>query len=363
MISRIVGQAHGRIEQLRAQLANLGLDAFLITSPPHLRYFSNFTGANGIGLVTNTSADLITDGRYSTQVRAQTRGWRIYITDDRLFDEVKRRKILQRRWRIGFDGNSLPFLAYQSLKTKFPDVKFLSKVGIVEKIVAVKDTFEIHNIERAISITDAVFTEILDRIRPGVQELDMAAEISCRQRKHGAQADAFEIIVASGPRSSLPHGRASSRKIQKGDFVTLDFGCVYEGYYSDLTRTVVVGKPTSEQKKIYHAVLDAQTRAIEKAKNGMLAKDLDAVARFHITKQGYGRYFSHSLGHGLGLQIHEPPRISSRSSARLQTGNVITIEPGIYIPKKYGVRIEDDVLITNGRCEVLTHSPKELLVL
>lgn len=352
-----------RIEQLRAEFANPGLDAFLITFTPHLRYFSNFSGSHGIGLVTNRSLFLITDGRYMMQARQQARGWRVFIADDSLFDEMRRKNLLRQGWRIGIDGSSLPYLTFLTLKSKFPGVTFLTKGGMVEKIAAVKDPSEIQKIKRAAAITDKVFQEILGIIRPGIHELDIAAEISYRQRKHGAEADAFETIVASGTRGSLPHGRATPKKIQKGELVTLDFGCIVEGYYSDLTRTVAVGRPTREQKNIYQTVLDAQTRALEHVKSGVLARDLDAVARSYIKKKGYGRYFSHSLGHGLGLQIHEPPRISSRSAARLQTGNVITIEPGIYIPAMCGVRIEDDVLIKNGQNEVLTHSPKELLVL
>lgn len=352
-----------RIEQLRAQFAPNGFDAFLITHLPHLRYLSNFSGSNGIGIVTETAAHLITDSRYTKQARQQARGWTVYIADDGLFDEIERRKILRKGWRVGFDGNALPYLTFQNLRTKFPAVNFLSRTGIIEKIAAVKDPSEIAKIKRAVTITDTVFLELLGMIRPGISELDIAAEISYRQRQHGAEGEAFETIIASGIRGALPHGRASAKKIHRGELVTLDFGCVYEGYYSDLTRTVAVGRPIAEQKKIYNVVLDAQMRAIEHAKSGILAKDLDAVARTRIARSGYGRYFSHSLGHGLGLQIHEPPCISSRSMARLRSGNVVTIEPGIYIAGYGGVRIEDDVLIRNGHCEVLTRAPKTLLVL
>lgn len=355
-----------RIKKLRDQFEQLTIDAFLITFLPHLRYLSGFSGTSGIGLITHDAAYLITDGRYTTQARQQIqRGeqkWKIFIVQDSLFDAFDQKRLLRKGWRIGFDGNTLPYSTYQSLGRKFPAVRFVSKGWTIEKIAAVKDASEIKKIKHAVAITDCVFKEVLEILRPGIMELDIAAEISYRQRKHGAEADAFEAIVASGERGALPHGRASSKKIRRGELVTLDFGCVYEGYHSDLTRTVAVGKPMRESKKIYQIVLDAQSRAIEKAASGMLAKDLDAVARSYIKKMGYERYFNHSLGHGIGLQIHEPPRISSMSKARLQTGNVITIEPGIYIPKFGGVRIEDDVLITNGQCEVLNRSPKKLLI-
>src|SRR5262249_41885296 len=184
-------------------------------------------------------------------------------------------------------------------------------------------------------------------------EADISAEISYRQRLYGAEADAFETIVASGVRSALPHGRASAKKIRAGDMVTLDFGCVVDGYHSDLTRTVAVGRAQAELKKIYAVVREAHSRATDAAVNGMKTKDLDARAQDYTREGGYSKYFRHSLGHGLGLQIHEAPRISVMSTATLRTGNVITIEPGVYIPGLGGVRIEDDVVIRNGACEVL----------
>lgn len=352
-----------RLQKLRQQFDERGITMFLVTFPPHLRYLSGFSGSSGVGIVTRTSAAIVTDGRYATQIRRETRGWKIFITSDGAFDEIPRRGFFRKGSRVGFDGNTLPYTLFQTLRKKFPGVSFLPQVDCVERIAAVKNESEIRRIAHAVAITDRVFKEILDILRPGITELDIAAEISYRQRKHGAEADAFEAIVASGPRGGLPHGRASSKKILRGELVTLDFGCVHEGYHSDLTRTLAVGKPSPEARKIHRIVLDAQMRAIEAASDGITAKELDHAARSHIKKMGYERYFSHSLGHGLGLQIHEPPRISEKSSARLQAGNVITIEPGIYIPNQCGVRIEDDVVIRNGWCEVLNRSPKELLIL
>ncbi|MBI1804573.1 MAG: aminopeptidase P family protein [Ignavibacteriae bacterium] len=352
-----------RLQKLRSQFDALRIDAFLVTFLPHLRYLSGFSGSNGLGIVTANAAFFLTDGRYADQVKDEVKGWKVFITPGSLFEEAHRRKLVQAGMRIGFDGNTLIFDQVLQLKKMFPKVKFLPKADTVEKIAAVKDEGEIDRITRAVGITDRVFFEILPFIKPGMSELDLAAEISYRQRKHGAEADAFETIVASGERGALPHGRATAKKIRHGELVTLDFGCVYEGYHSDLTRTVAVGKPKAEAKKIYAIVLDAQTKAIETSSSGMKAKVLDAVAREHIRKHGYDKFFRHSLGHGLGLQIHEPPRISVLSTATLETGNVITIEPGIYLPGFGGVRIEDDVVIRNGGCEILNRSPKELLVL
>ncbi|HTK83225.1 MAG TPA: aminopeptidase P family protein [Bacteroidota bacterium] len=352
-----------RIAKLRAQFSGLNINAFLVTFQPHLRYLSGFSGSSGVGLVTEKACFLITDGRYASQVRSEVHGWRVVITSTSAFEELQRRNRLRSGMRVGFDGNTVVLSQFQQLKRLFPKVKFLPKADCIEKIAVIKDQTEIALIREAVNITDTVFNEMLSVLRPGITELDVAAEISYRQRKHGAEADAFETIVASGERSSLPHGRATTKVIQKGDIVTLDFGCVYKGYHSDMTRTVMIGKPNGEAKKIYSVVREAQQRAIDATHSGMKAKDLDAVARKHIREHGYDKYYRHSLGHGIGLQIHESPRISVLSPAILATGNVITIEPGIYIPKLGGVRIEDDVVITNGSCEVLTKSPKHLIVL
>ena len=352
-----------RLQQLRKQFASLNIDAFLVTFQPHLRYMSGFSGSSGIGLITSDRAALITDGRYASQVYDEVKAWKIFITQGSLFEELGKRKLVSNGMRIGFDGNTLIYTQFQQLKKYYPKVKFLPKAETIEKNSVIKDESEIRTIQRAVAITDDVFDEMLSLIKPGVTELDLAAEISYRQKKHGAEGDAFESIVASGERSALPHGRASAKKIQKGDLLTLDFGCIVDGYHSDMTRTVVIGRPKSEAKKIYSVVRDAQERAIESVRAGMKAKNLDAVARTMIRGQGFDKFYRHSLGHGIGLQIHEPPRISVLSTTVLETNMVITIEPGIYIPHLGGVRIEDDIVVRNGRCEVLNRSTKDFLVL
>lgn len=351
-----------RIKKLREQFDHLGIDAFLVTFQPHLRYLSGFSGSSGLAIVTRRSLLFITDSRYAQQVKAEVAEWKIFIARDSLFEVIKRHNLFRHGWRVGFDGNTVTYGHYKELKKMFPKVKLLPKSGCIDDLAIIKDPGEINKIRMAAAITDKTFTEILLLLKPGIREIDIAAEISYRQRKSGAECDAFEPIVVSGERSSLPHGRATVKPFAYGDIVTLDFGCVYEGYHSDFTRTVAIGKVKPEIKKIYTVVLNAQMKAIAAAKSEVKAKDLDAVARDYINKEGYGKFYRHSLGHGLGLQIHEPPRISNRSHAILNMGNVVTIEPGIYIPKLGGVRIEDDILITNGHCENLTQSPKELIV-
>lgn len=352
-----------RVEGLRRLLAEHDLDAFLVTHLAHLRYLSGFSGSNGIGVVTHRNASLITDGRYAEQVRAQVHRWSAVITGGDLVVELKRTRILRKGWRVGIDGNSMLLGQYRLLKKTFPDVRFAPQVDLIERLAAVKDASEIRSIRQAVDITDRVFLELLGIIEPGVTEIDLAAEISYRQRKHGAEGDAFETIVASGERGALPHGRATGKRLRNRELVTLDFGCVVDGYHSDLTRTIGLGRLSHEQKSVYTAVLDAQRRAIDAAREGMDTRALDEVARAHIRSCGFEKFFRHSLGHGLGLQIHEAPRISYASKGALRSGNVITIEPGIYIPHLGGVRIEDDVVVRNGACEVLTRSPKELIVL
>jgi Xaa-Pro aminopeptidase len=352
-----------RVEKIRDQFDQLRVDAFVVTFLPHLRYVSGFSGSNGLAIITRTGMRLVTDGRYAQQIRKETKGWTITITQDDLFDAVKKLSVFRDGMRIGFDGNALSFAQYQHVKKLFPKVKFLPRANTIERIAAVKDANEIARIRKAVEITDTVFKEILPLLKPGVSESDIAAEISYRQKKHGAEGDGFETIVASGLRSALPHGRASMKKLARGEFITLDFGCVYEGYHSDLTRTVALGKLSAEAKKMYQVVSDAQRRAIDAARSGMKAKELDSVARTHIKSKGYEKYFRHGLGHGLGLQIHEPPRVSFNSTATLKVGNVITIEPGIYIPSLGGVRIEDDIVIGDGRSEILNRAPKHLMIL
>ena len=352
-----------RLVKLRSQFEALGLDAFLVTYAPHLRYLSGFSGSNGLGLITRRSSVLITDGRYEEQVKSEVKGWKVIISQLALFDELRDRGLLRPGVRVGFDGNSLLYTQFKDLKRAIPTAKFLPKVDCIEQIAIIKEQSEIDAIRKAVGITDRVFEEILELIRPGMSELDVAAEISYRQRKHGAERDAFETIVASGERGALPHGRASAKKLRRGELVTLDFGCVVDGYHSDMTRTIALGKPGADEKKIYNVVYTAQQKAVDKARSGLAAKSLDAVARDHIKEKGFDKFYRHSLGHGIGLQIHEPPRISVLSKAVLASGNVITVEPGIYVPRIGGVRIEDDVVITSGSCEVLNRSPKDLIII
>lgn len=348
---------------MRNILEERGIDGFLVTHLPNVRYLTGFSGTNGLCLIGRETSYFLTDFRYHEQSHQEVKGLRITVAKNSLFEQLEKRKLFRGMRRVGIEGNYLPYADYRKLKKTFPRLRFIPLADVIEGISAVKDEEEIGLIKKAAQISDKVFDEVVKSIKPGVRELEVSAEISYLHKTYGAERDAFETIVASGPRGALPHGIACAKKIRRGEFVTLDFGCVYRGYCCDITRSVSIGEPTRKLREVYRIVSEAQTRAIEAVKSGMIAKDLDAVARRYIARNGFGKFFGHSLGHGIGLQIHESPRISSQSSYRLRDGNVITIEPGIYLPGIGGVRIEDDVLVMNGKSVALNKAPKELIVL
>jgi Xaa-Pro aminopeptidase len=354
---------HERLRKIQQTLRERKLSSLLVTHLPNVRYLTGFSGTTGLCVVGEEGNYFLTDFRYKEQSEHEITGFKIIIAKDSLFEELQKRRIFRGAERVGVEGNFLPYAEFQKLRRLFKRVRFVPQAELVESVSSIKDEKEIALIRAAARISDRVFQDVLGVLKPGVRELEVSAEISYLHKFFGAEHDAFETIVASGARGALPHGVASTKKIRRGEFVTLDFGCVYRGYCCDITRTVAVGEPGKKLREVYRVVQDAQMKAIEAAKAGVVAKDLDAVARRHIERSGYGRHFGHSLGHGIGLQVHEPPRISWMSSYRLQRGNVITIEPGIYLPGTGGVRIEDDILVLNGKSIVLNKAPKELLLL
>ncbi len=273
---------------------------------------------------------------------------------------------LQVSWKnpvVGLESSFVSLKLYEKFKDLLPTATFKNTENLIESLSVRKDPLEISKIRKAVRIADKAFSEILKMLKPGVREKDIALELENRMRKLGADGPSFDTIVASGQRSSMPHGRASDKKLKKGDFITIDFGCYFQGYSSDITRTVVLGKATEKQKKIYSVVLNTQKAACKAVKPGLACSHVDAVARDMIMKAGYGDYFGHGLGHGIGLLVHDGPVLSPRSNDILEPGNVITIEPGIYLPNWGGVRIEDDVLVTSDGAQILSKSPKELLEL
>ena len=352
-----------RLARLRQEMHERGMDAFFVSSLPNVRYLSGFSGSNGLCVVTGKEMVLVTDSRYARQSRVEARRCRRIVTSQGLIEAVAEDGNLKRVRNAGFEPDHISYAQYRSLKRLFPGVTFLGHGDLGEDLALTKDPAEVENIRKSAGISDRVFMEVVSLIRPGVKEVELAAEISYLQKRHGGERDAFEPIVASGERALLPHARATGKRIKRGEMAILDFGTTCGGFCSDLTRTVAVGKPSSRAREMYALVLEAHGAAIAAARGGMMARDLDAVARGILQRAGYGRYFVHSLGHGLGLSIHERPRVSPLSREELRSGSVITIEPGLYVPGVGGVRIEDDVLLTRTGCRVLTGAPRELMIL
>jgi Xaa-Pro aminopeptidase len=352
-----------RLEAVRQRLNTLRLDALLVTLVPHVQYLTGFTGSNGLAFISKRNQWFFTDGRYSRQSQEEVRGFKRVVSGRGLFRDLQRTVRPGSGSRIGIDRRHLSVTEMENLRHLFPKVRFVSGESIVDGLASVKDSSEIGLIKAAIAITEKVFRQLLQTIRVGMSELDIAAEIVYLHRRFGADADAFEPIVASGKRGALPHARPTAKRIRNGELVTLDCGCRYRGYHSDLTRTISVGRISPERRRLYTVVRDAQQLALDSARDGMTGKELDAVARRHIKQKKLGKYFPHSLGHGLGLQVHESPRVSSLSTDVLEAGNVITIEPGVYVPGVGGVRIEDDIVIRKGGSELLTSISKELITL
>ncbi len=340
------------------------LDFLLVTFLPHVRYLSGYSGSNGMILLSAGSSVFFTDFRYKDQARGQVKNMKVTTVKRDLFSSLSGVASLRgKRIKLGLEADHVSCQVYRRLKSLLPDCLLVPTENIVETLTVKKDKGEVEKIRKAVRITDRAFSEILSFIKPGVKELDIAAELEYRMKKNGSSAPSFETIVASGKRGALPHGVASSKRIKKGEFVTMDFGAVFDGYTADMTRTVVVGKASKKQKQVYNLVLRAQRRAISRAKSRMKACDLDKTARDVIKRAGYGKYFGHGLGHGIGLLVHDNPAVNPTNQLRLEPGMVITIEPGVYIPNWGGVRIEDDILITQRGCQNLTKSEKGLIEL
>jgi Xaa-Pro aminopeptidase len=351
-----------KLEKLRSSFEKLGIDGILIASTYNRRYIANFTGSAGVVLISSEKALFITDFRYVEQATKQCQGFEIVQHTGTIVEEVATQAKNLGIEKLGFEQEHLTFSAFRSYE-KAVDAELVPVSGVVEKLRLIKTSSEIKILKEAADIADAAFKHILDFIAPGKTELEVSNELEFFMRNAGATSSSFDIIVASGYRSALPHGVASDKLIETGDFVTLDFGAYYKGFVSDITRTVAVGEPNAKLKEIYDVVLEAQLRGMAGIKPGMTGKEADALTRDYISEKGYGEYFGHSTGHGIGLEVHEGPALSSKSDIVLETGMIVTVEPGIYIPGLGGVRIEDDTMITETHNETLTHSTKELIIL
>lgn len=350
-----------RIAKTRKLMVENNLDSLLINADVNRFYLTGFTGSSGIVLFTPENNYFITDFRYTEQAGDQTDGYKILEFNKEVLKKINDILDKDNVKKLGFESKTVSYNKYQEYKEKFVGVELEATEDLIKEMRKIKDKSEIDKIRKAVEITDKAFDHILNFIEPGITEREVALELEYFMKKRGAEKNAFDFIVASGKRSSMPHGVASDKKIENGDFVTMDFGTFYNGYCSDMTRTVVVGEPSKKQKKIYNIVLDAQKSVIEKIKPGMTGKEIDGIARDIIKEKGYGDNFGHGLGHGIGVEVHEGPRASYTTDEIIEKGMVMTDEPGIYLSDWGGVRIEDDLLITEDGCEVLNNSPKELI--
>jgi Xaa-Pro aminopeptidase len=351
-----------RINDFRKQLKAENLDGMIVTHLDHVRYLCGFTGSSGMLIVKRQGADFFTDSRYTVQASKQVKGAKIHRIDGMPISSLKDFPVFNaKNYKYGITADYLTVGSKEMLGEVLSNALLVKADGLFAELGWIKDQQELRDIKKAVEISDIAFERILQLVAPGVREREIAAELEYQMAMLGSEKPAFESIVASGYRSAMPHGIASSKKIQKGDFVTFDFGATVNGYVSDITRTVVVGKAGVRQKKIYNLVLKAQVAAIKKIKAGVSAKVVDAAARNPITRAGYGKRFGHGLGHGIGFFIHVGPRLSPKSNDKLKVNNVVTVEPGIYIDGWGGVRIEDDVLVTRGGHKVLNKAPKNLL--
>jgi Xaa-Pro aminopeptidase len=353
-----------RIKKLQELLKANNLDALLVNELSQVRYLCGYSGSNGLLVVFPTAAIFLTDFRYQSQVAKEVVGAKVIIAQRDLYTELQSiKKLAARNLRLGYLETFLPVKLLKFVKKQFPEALLAPTNGLIESITVIKDASEIANLEKAVEIADIAFERILQIIRPGIGENEIRAELEYQMIMLGSEGPSFETIIASGYRSALPHGVASLKKVKKGEFVTLDFGALYHGYHSDMTRTVVVGKANARQKKIYNLVLKAQVAGCKKARAGLKCSEVDKHVRDIIAKAGYGKAFGHGLGHGIGLIIHDNPRLSLLSPDVLAPNMVVTIEPGIYLEGWGGVRIEDDVVITRNGCRILNKADKSLLEL
>lgn len=351
-----------KLERFRSELAKKGVDGLLLTSTYNLRYMTDFTGTAGVALISENEAKFITDFRYVEQASNQALGYEVVQHKGTIIEEVAKQAKKMGITKLGFEQDHLTFATFKAYEA-LVSAQLVPVSGLIENLRLIKTSSEIKILKDAAKIADAAFTHIVEFIRPGLSELDVSNELEFFMRKQGATSSSFDIIVASGKRSALPHGVATDKIIEKGDFVTLDYGAYYNGYVSDITRTLAVGEPDAELKKIYDIVLEAQLRGMAGIRPGMSGKEADALTRNFIAEKGYGENFGHSTGHGIGLEVHEGPALSSKSETILEPGMIVTCEPGIYVPGLGGVRIEDDTIITVEGNEALTHSTKELIIL
>ena len=359
-----------RLSSVQRAFVGNSLDALLVNHLPNIRYLCGFSGTSGVLVVSEPKNVFFTDGRYTEQARAQVQGARVVIARKPPLPAAaewllqNKVKLGRMKSRLGIESEHLTVAARtQMARLLGSEFRLRETRGLVERARMVKDADEIALLRAAVALGASLFDRALEVIRPGVSENEVAAEMEYAARRAGAEEMSFPTIIAAGKRSALPHGRASTATIPAQGFVVCDFGVILTGYCSDRTRTVHVGHPAAEERRLYEAVREAQAAAIAAVRAGVSVMEVDYAARNLLSKNGLARHFTHSTGHGVGLEIHEPPRIAAGQSEVLRPGMVITVEPGVYIAGRGGVRIEDMVAVTEQGCEVLTPTSKELITI
>ena len=352
-----------RTERLREQMMQNGWDAVIVSSELNQRYLSRYPFTDGLLLITQNNAELLTDFRYLEDARKKADPTYTVVIPDARFPHIRDFFVRDGVKTVGYEDHTLSCAEHAKFVDAFPEFRFVGIGGTLEKLREIKDEGELADIARAQDAADAALSHLLTVIKPDMTEIDVAMELEFTMRRSGAEGVAFETIAVSGTASSLPHGKPRNVKLQKG-FLTLDFGALWNGYCSDMTRTFSIGRADPEMKKLYNTVLRAQTEALAYLREGADCSEADRIARQIIDGEPeFKGTFGHSLGHGVGMFIHEAPRLMSRGSGKLVCGNVVTVEPGIYLMGKYGCRIEDMVAIEPDGVRNFAHSPKELIEL
>jgi Xaa-Pro aminopeptidase len=339
------------------------IDVLLVTGPFNVRYLTGYTGSNGIALVGSDTRIFVTDFRYVEQAAEEVDpSYERRRSAQDLLESVG--EVLGAgELRLGFEPVHMSVRAHERLRDRLPDrIELVGVDGLVERLRAVKEPEEVAAIGAAAALADEAFAELIAGGLIGHSERELALRLDFEMRRRGAAGPSFEPIVAGGPHGALPHGRPRNEPVRPGELVVVDWGAKLDGYCSDCTRTLATGAIDSEASEIYQLVLDAQLASVEDVKPGAVGRDVDAVARAAITSAGHGDHFGHGLGHGVGLEVHEAPRLAQPSEAVLAAGNVLTVEPGVYIPGRFGVRIEDLVVVTEDGCDILTSISKDLTV-
>lgn len=355
-----------RIDKLHKVMEKNNIDGLFLVTEPNVSYISRFTGSDSFVFITSKNNYFITDSRYTEQAEAQCIGfdvvrWGSVSPWKPLMETVNDLAKKDGIKRLGFEKEYLTFSMYENMSKKIENAELVPTSQIVEELRNIKDEEEIRLIDKAAEIADAAYSHILKQIKVGMTEVELALELDYKMRRLGAEGVSFDTIFISGKKTSLPHGQPSDKVIRHGDFVTMDFGALYKGYRSDMTRTIVVGEASDEQLNIYNLVKKAQQIGLDAIREGITGEEVDKIVRESMGE--YNKYFGHGLGHGVGLELHETPFMGVNCSTALKENFVVTVEPGIYIPGWGGVRIEDTVVVKEDGIDILTHSTKELIII